>query len=54
VCKGGTVTDGPYIEGKEIVGGWSFIETGSLAHAIEIAKEVPMFTSVEIREIATF
>ena len=27
VCKGGSVTDGPYAEGKEIVGGWSFIET---------------------------
>src|SRR5262252_1283006 len=53
VCKSGAVTDGPYAEGKEIVGGWSFIEAGSLAHAIEIAKEVPMFTSVEIREIAT-
>ena len=54
VCRGGAVTDGPYIEGKEIVGGWSFIETPTLASAIEIAKEVPMFKSVEIREITTF
>jgi hypothetical protein len=54
VSKGGAVTDGPYVEGKEIVGGWSFIETESLASAIEIAKEVPMFSSVEIREITTF
>jgi hypothetical protein len=54
VCRKGAVTDGPYIEGKEIVGGWSFIEAESLAQAIEIAKEVPMFTSVEIREITTF
>jgi hypothetical protein len=54
VCKAGAVTDGPYVEGKEIVGGWSFIETESLAQAVEIAKEVPMFTSVEIREITTF
>ena len=54
VCRAGAVTDGPYVEGKEIVGGWSFIEAGSLANAIEIAKEVPMFTSVEIREITTF
>jgi hypothetical protein len=54
VCKAGAVTDGPYVEGKEIVGGWSFVETESLAQAIEIAKEVPMFTSVEIREITTF
>jgi hypothetical protein len=48
------VTDGPYAEGKEIVGGWSFIETESLANALEIAKEVPMFSSVEIREITSF
>ena len=54
VCKAGAVTDGPYVEGKEIVGGWSFIEAESLARAIEIAKEVPMFTSVEILEITSF
>ena len=54
VVKGGAVTDGPYAEGKEVVGGWSFIEAESLARAVEIAKEVPMFTSVEIREITTF
>lgn len=54
VCRGGAVTDGPHVEGKEIVGGWSFIEAASLPRAIEIAKEVPMFTSVEIIEIATF
>jgi hypothetical protein len=54
VVRAGAVTDGPYVEGKEIVGGWSFIQTDSLAHAVEIAKEVPMFTSVEIREITTF
>jgi hypothetical protein len=54
VCRAGAVTDGPFVEGKEIVGGWSFIETESLANAIEIAKEVPMFKSVEILEITTF
>ena len=54
VCKAGAMTDGPYAEGKEIVGGWSFIDAESLAHALEIAKEVPMFTSVEIREITSF
>jgi hypothetical protein len=54
VCRGGAVTDGPYVEGKEIVGGWSFIEADSLARAIEVAKEVPMFPSVEIIEIASY
>lgn len=54
VCRRGAVTDGPYAEGKEIVGGWSFIEAESLSNAIEIAKEVPMFDSVEIIELQTF
>ena len=54
VCRAGAVTDGPYVEGKEIVGGWTFLETESLARAIEIAKEVPMFPSVEIIELAIF
>lgn len=54
VCKGGAVTDGPYAEGKEIVGGWSFIEVDSKEKAFEVAKEVPMFDSVEIIELATF
>jgi hypothetical protein len=53
-AKAGAVTDGPYAEGKEIVGGWSFIEAESFERAVEIAKEVPMFSSVEIREITTF
>lgn len=54
VCRAGAVTDGPYVEGKEIVGGWSFIDAESLAAAVAIAKEVPMFTSVEIREITSY
>jgi hypothetical protein len=54
VCRAGAVTDGPYVEGKEVVGGWSFIEAESLQHALTIAKEVPMFTSVEVVEVATF
>jgi hypothetical protein len=54
VCRGAAVTDGPYVEGKEIVGGWSFIEADSLEQAIAIAQEVPMFTSVEVLEITSF
>ena len=54
VCRAGAVTDGPYVEGKEVIGGWSFIEADSLAKAVEIAKEVPLFSSVEIREITSF
>jgi hypothetical protein len=54
VCRAGAVTDGPYVEGKEVVGGWSFIEAESLDRALAIAREVPMFASVEVIEITTF
>lgn len=54
VCRKGAVSDGPYVEGKEVVGGWSFIEADTFEAALAIAKEVPMFTSVEIVEITSF
>jgi hypothetical protein len=39
--KGGkiTVTDGPFAEAKEVVGGYSLIEAGSHAEAVEIATK---------------
>lgn len=55
VVRGGNVTDGPFIEAKEVMGSYAFVETGSLARAIEIAKECPINgvpgASVEIREL---
>jgi len=33
-----TVTDGPFTEAKEIVGGYAIVEAKSKAHAIELAK----------------
>lgn len=58
VYKGGAVTDGPFVEAKEIMGGFSIIAASSLARAIEIAKECPMQAipgaSIEIRELAGF
>jgi hypothetical protein len=54
VVKGGVVTDGPYIESKEVLGSYCFVE-GSLEQAIQIAKECPINgvpgASVEIREL---
>ena len=48
------VTDGPYIEMKEAVGGYSIIKAASLKEATEIAKGCPIFLrggNVEVREI---
>jgi hypothetical protein len=56
VCRSAGVTDGPYIEGKEVIGGYMIVATSSLERAIQIAKEGPMTTnpgaSVEVRALA--
>jgi hypothetical protein len=34
-----TVTDGPFSESKEVIGGWAILNAGSKAEAIRIATE---------------
>ena len=48
------VTDGPYAEAKDLVGGFSLIEASDLAHAVEISKGCPVLEvggSVEVRPV---
>jgi hypothetical protein len=50
------VTDGPFVEAKEIVGGFMILAAESYEQAVEVAKESPGFmpgATLEIREIAT-
>ncbi len=45
--------DGPFSEGKEVIGGFQIIRAKSLDDAVETARECPVFEfggSVEIRE----
>ncbi|MDQ1748809.1 MAG: hypothetical protein QOD07_3072 [Frankiaceae bacterium] len=50
-----TVTDGPFAETKETLGGYYVIEAPDLDAAIEIAKQVPAkFGGVEVRPIRVF
>ena len=48
-------TDGPFVEAKEIVGGYMLVSAESFDRAIEVARECPGVltpgSSVEIREI---
>jgi hypothetical protein len=47
-------TDGPFIEAKEVVGGYMIVSADSLERALEVARESPpvmMGSSVEVREI---
>jgi hypothetical protein len=43
------VTDGPFIESKEVIGGFALIEVADLDEALAMAKEWP--GTVEIRPI---
>jgi hypothetical protein len=48
-----TVLDGPYAEGKEVVGGYWIIQTKSKEEAVEWATRVPAEagTTIELRQI---
>lgn len=51
---GNTVIDGPYMEGKEIVGGYLICKADSFDEAVDIAKNCPIFEHegiVEVRQI---
>lgn len=48
------VTNGPYVELKELVSGYSIVKAADLTEATEIAKGCPIFTvggTVEVRSI---
>jgi hypothetical protein len=51
---GASLTDGPFAEAKEVVGGYVLISADNYAQAVEIAKGCPgldMGTIVEVREV---
>jgi hypothetical protein len=48
------VTDGPYAESKDVVGGYIVVEARDLAHAAELSKGCPILGvggSVEVRPL---
>jgi hypothetical protein len=50
--RGGAVTDGPFAEAKEALGGYYVIGARDLDHALEIAKLCPApFGGVEVRPV---
>ena len=51
---GKTVTDGPYTEGKEVVGGFFIINAKDMDEAIALTKDYPDFDyngSVQVRQV---
>jgi hypothetical protein len=52
---GFTVTDGPFAETKEALGGYYLVDAADLDEAISIAKQVPArFGGVEVRPVMVF
>ena len=49
------ITDGPFMEGKEMLGGYLLCKAGSYDEAVEISKGCPILEfedgSVEVREV---
>lgn len=49
-----TVTDGPFAESKEVIGGFFIITAKNLDEAVQLSKDAPDFEiggSVEVREV---
>ena len=57
VMRGGVgqpkITDGPYAEAREVIGGLFILEANSYEEVVELSKDCPHldFGSIEIREV---
>ena len=54
---GGEVANGPYVEAKEMLGGYSVIQADHYEEAIEIARACPIAKiggAIEVREFAGY
>ncbi len=54
VKSGATITDGPFAEGNEIVGGYLIVNAENMDAAVEISKGCPIYEhdgTVEVRQI---
>ena len=56
--KGGVVTDGPTVESKELVSGYSIVSAKDYEGAVEVARACPIVHTpgarIEIRELAGY
>ena len=54
IAPGNIITNGPYVEVKEAVGGFIIIRAASLEEAAELSKDCPILSTggnVEVRQI---
>lgn len=55
--KAQVVTDGPFSEAKEVIGGYALISATDLEEAVQLANGCPMFETngrVEVRPVMVF
>jgi hypothetical protein len=56
--SGGVVTDGAWIESKEVIGGYSIVQAADLDGAIAVSRECPITMApgsrIEIRPLAGY
>jgi hypothetical protein len=48
-----TITDGPYIESNEIVGGYATVDVADLDEALRMARSWPGGGTIEVRPVMT-
>jgi hypothetical protein len=54
LLKAGLVTDGPYVEAKEVIVSFGLIEADNFDAAVAIARECPPGHTIEIRQLAGY
>lgn len=58
VVRANGTNDGPFVEAKEVLGGYSIVQAAGVERAIEISRSCPVLmmpgASVEIREMAGY
>lgn len=58
ILKDGDVTDGPFVEIKEVLGGFSIVQAKDYDEALEVARACPITfmpgSSIELRELAGY
>ena len=53
--RDGVVTDGPFAETKEALGGYYLVEADDLDQALAVAKDIPVLSGcVEVRPVLVF
>ncbi|MEJ7838682.1 MAG: YciI family protein [Thermomicrobiales bacterium] len=48
------VTDGPFVELKEQIGGYYLFDAADIGEAVEMAKQCPIYAGHEVRPVVDF